>query len=304
MKKLFIIGNGFDIDHDLPTRYSHFQKYLMKTYPEASEEILVIPQSFIMPDGGVSYNDVEVVSFLLYLISEAEGWGKKWSNIEDALGKLDYGECFDDDFTKGDNEWHEVYRNSDIAQDISGAVRGIKKYFSNWINTIDLSRTEQKKKFRRLINPREDLFLTFNYTETLEKVYEAKNVYHIHGKQGEPLVFGHGNEEDDYDKYITRYIGSENYLSGLQMSLKKDTQTVINQYKPLFKMFGAVDEIYSYGFSFSDVDLVYIKEICHSSPTQGIVWYINDFNNKFEIYKENIMGCGFKGKFRKFSMED
>lgn len=40
MKKLFIIGNGFDISHGLPTRYCDFQTYLKKEYPEASEDMV------------------------------------------------------------------------------------------------------------------------------------------------------------------------------------------------------------------------------------------------------------------------
>lgn len=31
MKRLFIIGNGFDIAHNLPTKYADFKKFLEKT---------------------------------------------------------------------------------------------------------------------------------------------------------------------------------------------------------------------------------------------------------------------------------
>ncbi len=85
--------------------------------------------------------------------------------------------------------------------------------------------------------------------------------------------------------------------------MKKDTQAVINQNKALFKVFGEVDEIYSYGFSFSDVDLVYIKEICSTSSTENIVWYINNYDStKFDIFKEKIIECGFNGKFDMFTV--
>lgn len=305
MKKLFVIGNGFDIDHNLPTGYSDFQKYLMKNYPEASDEYLIVPESFMMPDGDEGYNDDEVVGFLLKIITETEGTGKAWSDLENTLGCLNFDECFDDCNTDedDDNEWHRVYRNEDIAANVSGAVKMIKEYFSDWIETIDISSAERKTKFYQLIDNNNDLFLTFNYTETLEELYEAKKVYHIHGKQGGKLVFGHGNDTDNYDEYMNNNIGSENYLSELQEALKKDTQTVINQNKDLFKIFGAVDEIYSYGFSFSDVDLVYIKEICSTSPTENIVWYINDYDSKkFDAFKEKIISCGFNGKFDMFTV--
>ena len=305
MKKLFIIGNGFDVAHKLPTKYSDFQDYLMENYPEASDEYLVVPESFMMPDGDERYNDDEVVGFLLKIITETEATGEAWSDLENTLGRLDFDECFDDWNTDDDddNEWHKVYRNEDTAANVSGAVKMIKEYFSDWIETIDIFDIERKTKFYHLINHNNDLFLTFNYTETIEEVYEAKNVYHIHGKQGGKLVFGHGNDMDNYDEYMNRNIGSENHLSELQATLKKDTQTVINQNKALFKAFGAVDEIYSYGFSFSDVDLVYIKEICSTSPTENIVWYINDYDSaKFDVFKEKIIDCGFNGKFDMFTV--
>ncbi|WP_419748869.1 bacteriophage abortive infection AbiH family protein [Clostridium perfringens] len=305
MKKLFIIGNGFDVAHKLPTRYSDFQEYLIENYPEASDEYLVVPESFLMPDGDRRYNDDEVVGFLLKIITETENTGEAWSDLENTLGRLNFDECFYDwnMYDDNDNEWHKIYRNEDIAANVSGAVKMIKEYFSDWIETIDIFDAEQKIEFHNLIDHNNDLFLTFNYTETLEEVYEAKNVYHIHGKQGDKLIFGHGNDMDNYDEYMSRNIGSENHLSELQATLKKDTQTVINQNKDLFKAFGAVDEIYSYGFSFSDVDLIYIKEICNTSPTENIVWYINDYDSaKFDVFKEKIIGCGFNGKFDMFTV--
>lgn len=117
------------------------------------------------------------------------------------------------------------------------------------------------------------------------------------------MVFGHGNNSDNYDEYMSRNIGSENYLSELQDSLRKDTQNVINKNKDIFKAFGEVDEIYSYGFSFSDVDMVYIREICRKSPTENITWYINDYDNeKFDYFKRKIIECGFNGKFDMFTI--
>ncbi len=157
--------------------------------------------------------------------------------------------------------------------------------------------------FKNLIDSNNDLFLTFNYTETLEKIYKAKNVYHIHGKQGGNLVFGHGNDTDYCDEYMSKNIGSEVYLSELDRYLKKDTETVIRENKSLFKSFDVVDEIYSYGFSFSDVDMVYIEEICNVISTEDIVWYIHDYDKcKFEIFKEKIRKCGFNGRFEMFTI--
>lgn len=303
MKRLFIIGNGFDIAHKLKTRYSDFQEYLLREYPNASTEDTWVPESIMMPDGDESYNDDEVVGFLLKIISEAENEGEAWSDLENTLGKLNYEDFFYNwDENEDDNEWYNVYRNEDIASNIKGAVIMIKEYFSNWINQIEISDAKPIEAFKTLIDNRNDLFLTFNYTMTLEKLYDVKKVFHIHGQQGGELIFGHGNSEDYTDYYMSNYIGSENGMSELQYELQKDTSKVIQQHKECFKTLGLVDEIYSYGFSFSEVDLAYIKEIC-LLPTKNITWYLNEFDRpRFEEFKAKVKLCGFKGKFNSFSL--
>lgn len=294
MKRLFIIGNGFDISHNLKTRYSDFQKYLLEKYPKASTKDAWVPESC---------NDDEVVGFLLKIISEAENEGEAWSDLENTLGKLNYEDfLYNWDENEDDNEWYNVYRNEDIASKIEGAVIMIKEYFSDWIKQIEISDVKPIEAFKKLIDNYDDLFLTFNYTMTLEKLYNAKKVFHIHGQQGCELIFGHGNSEDHYDDYMGNYTGSEDYMSKLQDELKKDTSKVIQQHKEYFKTLGLVDEIYSYGFSFSEVDLVYVKEICLSS-TKNITWYLNEFDRpKFEEFKAKVKSCGFKGKFDSFSL--
>lgn len=303
MKKLFIIGNGFDISHGLPTRYCDFQKYLKKEYPEASEDIFTVPEPFFMPDGEEKYNDNEVVGFLLRVITEAEGNDGNWCDLEKTLGELNFDDFFCNYFEEDENEWHNVYRNEDIAASINGATKLIKRYFSDWVNTISICGSP-KPKFNNLINPETDLFLNFNYTETLEKIYNAKNVYHIHGKQGGELIFGHGNDIDYYDDYMAKNIGSELYLSELQWSLRKDTEKALDsdEIKPLFNDLHLVEEIYSYGFSYSDVDMVYIKKICQSVSSDSIVWYLHSYDNsKADIVKSKIRTCGFDGNFDVFS---
>ncbi len=306
MKKLFIIGNGFDIAHKLPTRYSDFQKYLKDNYPEASDECLTVPSSFTMPDGDVWYNDDEVVGFLLRIITESEGTGEEWNDLEHTLGYLNFDDifdCYENDDDDDDSEWHKTYNNEDTALNVLETMKMIKRYFSDWIKTIDVCSAKSKDNFKNLIDTENDLFLSFNYTETLECLYKTKNVYHIHGKQGSELVFGHGNDKDYYEYYSERYLGAENHLSTLQSVLRKDTKSIIKNNENLFELLGKVDAIYSYGFSFSDVDMAYIKKLCEVSNTENIVWYFNDYDrDKLDVYKKKLNDCGFKGKFEIFSI--
>lgn len=298
MRRLFIIGNGFDIAHKLNTRYSDFQEYLFNEYPNASTEDTGVPEPMRMPDGAELYNDDKVVGFLLKIINKAENEGEAWSDLENTLGKLNYEDFFDYwDENEDDNEWNNVCVNENIASNIEDTVIMVKEYFSDWINQIEIYDAKPIEAFKTLIDNRNDLFLTFNYTMTLEKLYDVKKAFHIHGQQGGELIFGHGNSEDYTDYYMSNYTGSENCISELHYKLQKDTSKVIQQHKECFKTLGLVDEIYSYGFSFSEVDLAYIKEIC-LVPTENITWYLNEFDRpKFEEFKAKVKSCGFNGKF-------
>ena len=65
---------------------------------------------------------------------------------------------------------------------------------------------------------------------------------------------------------------------------------------------GEVTQIYTYGLSFGNVDLPYIRKICDSIPnTQNVVWYLNRYDlNKIPDYQNKIISQGFKGKFDGF----
>lgn len=307
MKNLFIIGNGFDLAHNLKTSYEDFHRYLKNKYPQANEEKFVQPEVITMPDGGEECEDVDTVSFLMRIISITEFSGDEWSDIETSLGRLDYSEYFDwldYEFDEdGDIDiWKQSHCNEDIASNLILPSLKISDYFSDWINTIEINnKVLRKKDFINLMDKNNNLFLSFNYTKTLEALYQVKNVCHIHGKQGEKLLFGHGNDEDCYEDSMNKYIGSENAFQQIQNCLRKDTISAIKQHQSFFSSssLSSVKNIYSYGFSFSEVDKIYIKEICNKITNYNITWYLNQYDSdeKRECYKNMITSCGFKGKF-------
>ena len=63
-----------------------------------------------------------------------------------------------------------------------------------------------------------------------------------------------------------------------------------------------VRDIYSFGFSFSEVDLPYIKKICEIINTYRVTWYFNSYDDTYTIntYIKCLKECGFKGKFSIF----
>ena len=194
MKKIFIIGNGFDTAHGLHTSYEDFRRFLCDQYivdEEMNDAIVTIPEVSIGPKGDLVCDEDEVADFLIKIISVAEPNSEYWSELEASLGRLDYSEVFDllpDEFDEdGDlDDWKTVYNNEDMASTLMVVVPYIKEFFTEWINEIELCDIEVKCGFQKLVGE-SDLFLTFNYTETLMKLrYHSsvmksifQNVYHI-----------------------------------------------------------------------------------------------------------------------------
>ncbi len=179
------------------------------------------------------------------------------------------------------------------------------KYFSEWINTIELdSSIKAKKDFYKLINFKESIFINFNYTKTLEHLYRInpQKICYIHGVQNGEMFFGHGNNGNIID--YTTYVGCEDTIEEIYEYLRKDTEKVIAKNKKFFNsLSGNTDKIYSFGFSFSEVDLIYIKKICKSIKTEDVTWYINDYDEN-KGYRHIIKACGFKGEISVFKVKE
>lgn len=318
MKKLFIIGNGFDAAHRLKTTYEDFRKFLCEEYSLGDDiyNMWEVPQGQMGPKGELIIDECDVAAFLVSLISQAEPDGECWSELEASLGKLDYSELFDSlpevlDEDGDEDYFKTAYNNEDMASDLFQVVPYIQTFFTEWINTVRISDVEPKQAFRSLIGE-SDIFLTFNYTKTLEDCYQVPsgNICHIHGKQGGKLLFGHGRKDDDGDysdgnaqRFWEHYIGSEYGLTELDYALRKDTAGALKQNQSFFDNVGQdTQAVYTAGFSFGDVDLVYIKEICKRLP-QGAVWYLNNYDkSRLGEYQKKIKQCGFMGTFQEFGL--
>lgn len=309
MPRLFIIGNGFDMAHDLKTSYDDFRSYLIENQ-DIEMDRLITPTPTQMPDGEISYKDSEVLSMLFYLISVAESNWEKWSNIEASLANLDFDEVFDDmpeilDKDGDTDYWKQSLNNEDLASNLKIPMLSLLGFLKKWIFTIDTSDTKIKKAFSKLLSE-DDLFLNFNYTDTLEQVYSIpeENICYIHGRQFEKIYFGHGNTDDRTDEIMTKHIGAENHLTVIYDQLRKDTSEALNNNRPFFNGLAdtEIHEIYSYGFSFSDVDTIYLTEICKKVDTSKVIWYFHDYDkSNIKQFSNVLFHCGYEGEFSTFS---
>lgn len=268
INNLYVIGNGFDIRHDIPSRYSDFAIWLLR------------------------HHSMDALS-LSYMFDEEN---KLWSNFEEALGCYDPLKAIDGFFTPMaaesiTNDFSPVETSTIYAL----SYDEIANLFCEWIGSIDLSKTIKKLQ----LDPN-STYLTFNYTKTLEVVYQVnpKQIFHIHGIVDIPdsIIFGH-------DKYIDiesvigdpqssrSWITQANRLFEMNL-LYKDVDRIIRN-SPYFERLTGFDTITVLGHSLNKVDKRYFDKLISQNPDAN--WII-DYNPKwpieFDIKKEFLKNLG------------
>lgn len=335
MANLFIVGNGFDLAHGLPSGYNDFKKWLKKNYPQEYEEELSV-------DGINMESSTSDVAIIRAILDSTENKIQmerketkehtidydgeiKWNNLEEALGEIKVEGFIEKNnpFDYGDDSNQEfaiVAMNEENAFRLIDGFSSITEYYSEWIESISLEDVGKKEGFNKIIDINNDIFLNFNYTQTLESIYLAKEVCHIHGITGEDIIVGHGNLdnpyvvcEPSYDGDIKKlvdidldYIGAEVAGEYILNSLRKETSEIINKNSEFFESIKElkVNKIYSWGFSFAEVDLIYIEKICEKlAGRKDVTWLFNDYDirDKLKNWQKKLKHYGFKGGFSTFS---
>lgn len=309
MAKLFIIGNGFDCyAHRMRTKYSDFRDFIIKKYPDIVYSNYV-PESQLMPDGEVEYDDDEVAGFIVQILGVC--MDSNWSTLENLLGMQNLYDEFAwhfqiVDMEADDNDIsHAIKSNEDYGKDIGESFVKLRDLFNEWVwqelGGIDYRKVCRSENIHRIIL-QGDYFLNFNYTHTLEEVYAVpfEKVCHIHGdinSEAKSIYFGHGSESEIEES--EELWGAEDALNQLKRGLRKDTNQALMKKQKFFDNLNDVTEIYSYGFSFSDVDMIYMAEICRHIQPENVTWYFNTFdweNNKQYIQKIDCLGFKTKCK--------
>lgn len=314
MSKLFIIGNGFDLAHRIPSRYEDFRLYLISLLNKESGQDysnydFTINNEIITSDYKKNLqNDILTI---MYFLSTAED-GIQWQNIENSVGRLNY-----DDFSwlyvnesEDDKEQRANYINEDIFSPYVDVLKSIPDFFSKWIKQININYAHKKYVSSQLSSlfDNKTKFLCFNYTDTLEYLYNIKreNICYIHGKakDNSTLHFGHGNDVD-YQKYIGgKDVNCLSTAEGewmIDYTLLKPVEMILEENFLFFESINDVDEVYSFGFSYGFVDEPYIKTIINKIPTSA-KWLINNFPSakEKEDYKNTIKKYGYKGIIEEF----
>ena len=169
---LYIIGNGFDIAHHIKCKYSDFADFLGDNYPDYYESIM---SGYCRSNALWKDFENELPSCATHI----EEFGSQMGN--EMRDQLDYDPMDD----MGIGIW---------LDDQYKFLNELPIYLRLWVESIDTKKDAVYK-----IN-KDSVFLTFNYTDTLESVYriDPDNIKHIHGyvkNKKEELVIGHCNQK-------------------------------------------------------------------------------------------------------------
>ena len=112
-------------------------------------------------------------------------------------------------------------------------------------------------------------FITFNYTETLERLYSipADRILHIHGKahSDSKIIVGHRTTVDPLlGSFVNNnFKGNNNVIQNLVdvADLYKPSEAIIEQNSVFFNSLKDIDSVNVIGHSCSDIDKLYFEAI-------------------------------------------
>lgn len=281
---LYIIGNGFDLYHGLPTSYGHFREYVK----EHDKELVKLIEKY--------YPHKKNSDF--------------WNDFEENLGNFDddllreYGNNYLEDY--GCEKWCDAFHHDyqyELNKVVDRITLGLRENFCGWLSQISLNGLEQKA----IPLEKDAYYLTFNYTRTLERIYNLpkQNILHIHGtstgKDNNDIIYGHGGYLYTIDKNIDdpRLEEGEDIIKDYFEKTAKPIKHIIHRYRKFFyKMIVCVSNITIVGHSMNKIDYPYFRRICNSikgkvewnyyyhslDDIERCIWSLRSrFNNKGDI---------------------
>lgn len=257
---LYIIGNGFDLHHELPTSYASFRDYAKKKQT--------------------------ISKWLNNIYGDAITNSEWWWQFEENLAKVDYTSLQKSLNGNG---------NAIGFQEVKNFLNNLPIFFDSWLNGIDINIAPDES---LAIDPN-SLFFTFNYTLLLERVYKVStsNVWHIHNSlsnKKEKLIVGH---DSDFRELFKLFLEEKEnhptvtsgFVDNVRQELATGAKNVRNRIYTNYEMFEKYSDIRHYiamGFSFNDIDIPYIEKIatvnkaisaaywtlyCHSKNDEAII---------------------------------
>lgn len=287
MNILFIIGNGFDINCGLNTKYSDAYKEYCKL--ESNKPLL-------------------------------EKFKKRLKENYKTWGDFEVGMADDANFFSDEGEMKECVR--DFSAFLKKYLRNEEKSFRDYYNISNIRdnmKSEMKKsvdsfyegctnnvtnQIKNILN-RGDVkvdALSFNYTNvfdelftdylsTRDKQYISSTVVHIHGNINDEITMGVDRLEDIKAKYLISERGKRSFIKPI-MNAHYDTSRIENA----VELIDEANIICVFGASLSMSDLSWRNKL--------IEWLKNDISNQVFLYNKESRNLTFRTADERMDIED
>ena len=258
---LYIIGNGFDLAHGMPTKYDDFKRWLFEN--DRIDVIQELQQAFPSKkdDGYLLWSDFET-ALGQYDIDTVINWG--WDNLyltSTSIGNLKFGSpC--------------SLLNIQLP-DI------LREAFPAWVKNIPIATIPAYTLSSQA------LYLSFNYTDTIECLYRIpeRQILHLHGRVSvnDALVVGHNRNIDPTEYWDANLDVRENNERMQRLVNMNDMQKpffkIIEQNDTFFRLLNTVHTVIVLGHSCATIDYPYFRKV-KMSVRDDAEWNFNPFNEE------------------------
>ncbi|MGP9809226.1 bacteriophage abortive infection AbiH family protein [Halomonas sp. AOP12-C2-37] len=275
--RLFIIGNGFDLFHGLPSSLNQFSEYLRSQ----DSSLHSIIEEYLHLEGDWNTLELSLADFDVDLaVDEA-------SNFLQSYSAEDWSDAYHHDYQ------YELDK-------ILGAVSSdLKRHFTDWIYSLDVEAISANKGFNIISS---DIVLSFNYTDTLELLYnvDSKSILYIHGSRAtnQEMILGHAWEPSTIPNFNnipnpedmdTRVMEGNELLNSYFKDTFKPTSKIVQDNQYFFDNLYAASQVVVIGHSLSIVDQPYFEEVVKKTP-RNMHWLVTYHNDE----EQQSIECSLK----------
>lgn len=208
MRNLFIIGNGFDLAHDLKTSYNHFIEHIVNIRQQdknAYNDIFIRGQQNNIKTEILKPNWIDNFignKFLGILLKEKNN--SKWVDIEKAYFK--------------ELKKSNVYENN--IEKLNKDFQAIKNYLEDYLENHCKNKIviESYSNLFSRFDTKGNVILNFNFTNTIERYkINYAEVINIHGQlksQTNKIIFGYAANSEEENTLIK--LDNINYLENIK----------------------------------------------------------------------------------------